>query len=193
MEWICYYTLAWGATVGLSSFLGKVWATRISSRENHALRKELESLKGRIGKKNYVSKVRFDAEFAIYRSLGTALFYLEKKTHCLYPMFEYSTNETEEEQYKRRQNMYNEARETHNDALTTLSINCAFIPKDIYDELVMYTGKCRKMISRYPLFIAGKIKYTEEDDDFISAMNLHDDFEKIMNRIREYIDQLESY
>ena len=55
---------------GLSSWLGKVWANRLMAEEKAKYEKELERLAKQLERKNYVSKVRFDAEFAIYRELS---------------------------------------------------------------------------------------------------------------------------
>lgn len=56
--------------VGLSSWLGKVWADRLMVKETAKFREDLERLTKQLERKNYVSKVRFDAEFAIYRELS---------------------------------------------------------------------------------------------------------------------------
>ncbi|MEG2014069.1 MAG: hypothetical protein RR063_12875, partial [Anaerovoracaceae bacterium] len=45
-------------------------AERLSAKYQLKLDKELEAFKGRLDRKNYVSRVRFDAEFAIYRELS---------------------------------------------------------------------------------------------------------------------------
>ena len=56
-----------GAIVaGLSSWLGKVWADRLMVKETAKFREDLERLTKQLERKNYVSKVRFDAEFTIY-------------------------------------------------------------------------------------------------------------------------------
>ena len=55
---------------GLSSWLGKVWADRLMAKETAKFREDLERLTKQLERKNYVSKVRFDAEFAIYRELS---------------------------------------------------------------------------------------------------------------------------
>ena len=55
-----------GAIVAaLSSWLGKVWAERLMAKESAMYREKLERLIKDLERKNYVSKVRFDAEFAI--------------------------------------------------------------------------------------------------------------------------------
>ena len=57
-----------GAIVmAMSSWLGKVWANRIMAKETAEYKERLERLCKELERKNYVSKVRFDAEFAIYR------------------------------------------------------------------------------------------------------------------------------
>ena len=59
---------------GLSSWLGKVWANRLMAEEKAKYEKELERLAKQLERKNYVSKVRFDAEFAIYQELSKVFF-----------------------------------------------------------------------------------------------------------------------
>ena len=56
-----------GAIVmAMSSWLGKVWANRIIEKETAEYKERLERLCKELERKNHVSKVRFDAEFAIY-------------------------------------------------------------------------------------------------------------------------------
>ena len=76
-----------GAIVaGLSSWLGKVWADRLMVKETAKFREDLERLTKQLERKNYVSKVRFDAEFAIYRELSKTLVIVVQDTSLLFPV-----------------------------------------------------------------------------------------------------------
>ena len=76
-----------GAIVaGLSSWLGKVWADRLMVEEKAKYEKELERLTKQLERKNYVSKVRFDAEFAIYRELCANTDEMERAVYMLFPV-----------------------------------------------------------------------------------------------------------
>ena len=78
-----------GAIVaGLSSWLGKVWADRLMAKETAKFREDLERLTKQLERKNYVSKVRFDAEFAIYQELCKSSDEMERAVYMLFPAYE---------------------------------------------------------------------------------------------------------
>ena len=79
-----------GAIVAwLSSWLGKVWANRLMIKETAKFREDLERLTKQLERKNYVSKVRFDAEFAIYRELCDVTYELINHTCILFPLVDH--------------------------------------------------------------------------------------------------------
>ena len=125
-----------GAIVaGLSSWLGKVWADRLMVKETAKFREDLECLTKQLERKNYVSKVRFDAEFAIYRELSNALVVVVQDSSVLFPMggLQYvPANEQEKRQMYKE--CYEKAYKSYFDFSNCLASNSAFIAEDIYRD-----------------------------------------------------------
>ncbi len=94
--------LQWGGTtvliVGLSTWLGKIWANRILSNEKNEFQKELEfyktALQVEIVKVNhrnekamFVSKLQYEKEYNIYLEISEKLFDCVLKSLSLFQMF----------------------------------------------------------------------------------------------------------
>lgn len=62
-------------------------ADRLSAKYQLQIDKELETLKQDLNRKNYVSKVRFDAEFAIYRELTITCRDMVNNVYFIYPTY----------------------------------------------------------------------------------------------------------
>ena len=69
--------------IGLSSWIGKIWADKLMETQRKQnqkeiekfkseLHKELELLKAKNEKMNYITKTQFDAEFRMYQELSEA-------------------------------------------------------------------------------------------------------------------------
>ena len=85
-----YLTLA--AVTGLGALLGKIWANRISKKEDSKIQTELASLRADLERSLHVHRVQFEKEFQIYLELSDkmvavreALFTINK---ALQPVFE---------------------------------------------------------------------------------------------------------
>ncbi len=181
-----------GAIVmAISSWLGKVWANRIMAKETAEYKERLERLCKELERKNYVSKVRFDAEFAIYRELNDSTAEMIRTSYWLYPDGGDIVPEDEDklkEIYKQR---FKEASQAHNNAVRILGANCAFISEDIYDSFLEIANLCSTQISSYSFDIKhdfhGKSsqKCHERTDEIFEKNKL------LQRQLREYLKTLD--
>ena len=141
-----------GGTIvcALSAWLGKVWAERLMVKETARFREKLERIIKKYERKNYVSKVRFDAEFAIYRDLCSKFDKMERSVYMLFPAGIDHLPSDENAQKEIFEKRYKEANNAYFNASQALSQNCAFIPKEIHDMFYSVGDLCRIQVVLYP-------------------------------------------
>lgn len=184
-----------GAIVaGLSSWLGKVWADRLMAKETAKFREDLERLTKQLERKNYVSKVRFDAEFAIYRELCENTDEMERAVYMLFPSGLNSLPKDEDKQKKLFQERYKKAHSAYIKANQSLAKNSAFISKDIYDLFFHINDLCRIQVNLYPEYLELR---TEDifQDVFRKCWERTSEIEKeykiLQEKLREYLRNLD--
>ncbi len=190
-----------GAIVmALSSWFGKRWAERLMARETAKYREELERLTKQLERKNYVSKVRFDAEFAIYRDLSAAFLaavqaqnYLFTKA-CLRDRVPKDKQERKEF-YTQRLNKCGEA---WNIASTQLYRNAPFIDKNIFDQFSKIHSDIWSQISNYPTFyisdeaLNSQLDFKDLFDECSQlTLDINSEMDKLISDLREYLQRLD--
>lgn len=143
-----------GAIVAwLSSWLGKVWADRLMVEEKAKYEKELERLAKQLERKNYVSKVRFDAEFAMYQELSKVFFDVVVAQNDLFTYYQFDVSlpdkTAQQELCKKR---YEAARIAYNSAIASLHKNSPFIDKDFFDRFNGILCDIKLQLLHYPSF-----------------------------------------
>lgn len=117
--------------------------------------KELEKLSKILEKKNYVSKVRFDAEFEIYRELSGTFFDLVLSQNDLFTTFsKFDSTPQDKTEYKNR---FEEARQKYNLTMTCLHKNAPFIEKEFYEGFFAILKEAKIQLYFYPQY------YIEDD------------------------------
>ena len=143
-----------GAIVaGLSSWLGKVWADRLMVKETAKFREDLERLTKQLERKNYVSKVRFDAEFAIYQELSKVFFDVVVAQNDLFTYYQLDVTlpdkTAQQELCKQR---YETARLAYNSAIASLHKNSPFRDKDFFERFNDILRDIKRQLFNYPSF-----------------------------------------
>ena len=185
--------------VSLSSWLGKVWAERLMVRETAKFREELERLTKQLERKNYVSKVRFDAEFAIYRDLSAAFLEVVHAQNVLFPisLIDYVPKDKQEQKafYTQRADKCGEA---YNNALKQLYRNAPFIDEHIFDQFDKISRSVWAQLTSYPMFfISDEASQNRKDlkDDFKECtqrtQDINDDMDKLISDLRAYLKKLD--
>ena len=183
-----------GAIVAaLSSWLGKVWAERLMVRETAKYREELERLTKQLERKNYVSKVRFDAEFSVYRELCAVTDEMERAVYWLFPTID--NLPTDEEQQKIIfHERYRKAFEAYQKASKSLGKNNAFISKEIYDLFFSLGELCRMQVNQYTYSLSHNCKNrTDLSDCWERTMTIDTEYKKLQERLREYLKTLDVF
>ena len=175
--------------------------------------KQLEEYKRTLEKKNYVSKVRFDAEFEIYRDLSKNLWLLVSAVRELFPHLDslpvkeghrYAPDEEKiKEIYLKR---YEKSAETHNIALESIAANAPFVAETIVSKYEEILKMCRIHISHFKWWQLSKYSMGEHEynervmswnkiDEYNNRFNAGDEIYAKMRElteiIRENLDKLE--
>lgn len=178
----------------LSSWLGKVWAERLMAKETAKYREELERLTKQLERKNYVSKVRFDAEFAIYRELCSLTDEMERAVYMLFPAEIDHLPKDEDEQKKLFQQRYENAYSTYLKASKSLSKNSAFIPKDIFDLFDKMKNLCRMQVNLYPHSLrtgVNKLDSEHEQGCWDRTLEIELVYKELQEKLRAHLKQLD--
>lgn len=181
-----------GAIVmAMSSWLGKVWANRIIAKETAEYKERLERLCKDLERKNYVSKVRFDAEFAIYRELSESTEEMVRTTYWLFPdgMDTVPRDEDKlQELYKRR---HQEAAQAHKKAVRILNANCAFISEEIYESFREIVNLCCDQITWYQYGMKNDFHDEQSRDCWKKTSYIMEKKTALQRQLREYLKALD--
>ena len=112
--------------VGLSAWIGKIWANRISSRESKKNEEEIEKLKTKLQVRQNVFKIQFEKEFEIYQRLCTINACIR---NCLGQLIHRKTDTKEEENKVR-----DEALNNFNAFIELVNSQEAFMSESVYQH-----------------------------------------------------------
>ncbi|WP_195251355.1 hypothetical protein [Romboutsia sp. 1001713B170207_170306_H8] len=139
--------------MGMSSWLGKVWANRILEDEKKKHQKEIEDYKSQLTEKInhlnvinekalHISKVQYDTEFNIYKEIWGKLFTCIINTNNLYPsgMVSVPTDEKELEEYNdKKYKLYMEA---YKEFSITIDTYAPFYKEEFYNKFLEVRNLC---------------------------------------------------
>ena len=157
--------------------------------------KQLEKYKHIAEKKNYVSKVRFDAEFEIYRELSQTFSEAIEGVHGIIPYGEayYPNDEEEKKLYKKH--LFEKFIKATVNAQSTLFANAPFISKDIYDRFneIMDLIRLQNEVYTEANFDTSLSKADGEitEDDAKRTAQIDEKYDVLMDEIRDYLSRLE--
>ena len=183
--------------MALSSWLGKVWADRLMRRETAKFREELERLTKQLERKNYVSKVRFDAEFAIYRDLSAAFFEMVRFQNNLF-VFTECTPDDPEEQKKYYIAKLDECGKAYNHASTQLYRNAPFIEENIYERFKSILDAVKLQLFHYPTYWIDEHRFEfihkskdEYQECYRRTETINEEMDKLILDLRAYLKSLD--
>ena len=167
----------------------------IQRRKQHKYDEQLEKFKHISEKKNYVSKVRFDAEFAIYRELSQTFSEAVEAVHGIIPDGEAYYPEDEEERKNYEKHLFVKFAKAHQSAQSTLYANAPFISKEIYDkfdeilDLIRTQSEVYNEANFHTTVSDADGEITEYDMN--RTAQIDEKFSALMNIIRDYLAKLE--
>lgn len=187
-----------GVVIGfVVKFASDTIADKLSKKYELRMNKELEDYKNKLDKKSYISKTRFDKEFAIYQELSEKVLDMTFTNYVLFPIVD-RVPPNKDERMKYFNDRYTNAVQAYNSANRAIKANAPFIPRDIYDAFCDLRDDCCKQIDDYTLFVL-------EPDYEENRIELREDYKKcwgrtndiskkrdeIISKLRTYLSTLE--
>lgn len=133
----------------------------------------LEKLKTDLSKKEYVSKVRFDAEFDIYRNLSKEFSQMIKYINIMIPEGLSSVPADDAKRKEQEDKVYSEAYNHTNASQETLYANIAFIPEKIYKDYNEIITLCQKQLFAYERRFNLSYLATQKETAIIEHITYH--------------------
>lgn len=183
--------------VAVVKFASSIIAKELEERYSLKMNKELEKYKFNLESKTYISKTKFETEFAIYRSLSKAFFEMVKDVSIMIPvgLVSYPANEEAKKEYE--DSLYRVAVKSCIEAQDTLNGNAPFIPEDIFNEYNEIVELCRMQLNaferRWNISYRGSQKDKEvfTSEEYKRTSKIGDKFKDLNNDIREYLSNLD--
>jgi len=190
-----------GALVlGLSSWLGKVWANRILQNEKsqhqieienfkNELQKELEWLKGNQEKALYVTKLQYDNEYRIYQELWEVMHVCIKRAKLLCTISNVESDldpSYRRKQFLSRYGSFQIALESYDELIDKYS---PFYTNEFYNKFLEIQKKCKKL-AYVNLQLGKRLRSKESSDQKSNTMSGMDLEELIMITLPNEIDEI---
>ena len=134
--------------VGISA-LWAIYFNRIKEGQKAEFQKQIEELKTRNDKLNYISKTQFDVEFKMYQELSEYSFQMFLDVNSLFPIYD-TLPKDEEDQKKLFKERYDKALNSFVEFQNVLHKNAPFISKDLYELFENFRKENKLQINAYP-------------------------------------------
>lgn len=151
----------------------------------------------RLRKREYVSKVRFDTEFLIYRELSKSFFNYVKAICIMVPPG-YSEQPADPEARKKEdEEHYRKAQNAHVEAQDALHQNAPFIQKEFYEKYneILKDGNLQLLAYRKRYNIGYKAPQSEKEefelDDYQRSQKMENLMGKLNDDMRQYLAKLD--
>lgn len=194
--------------IGLSSWIGKIWADKLMETQRKQnqkeiekfkseLHKELELLKAKNEKMNYITKTQFDAEFKMYQELSEACFLMFLDNSLLFHRgIDYLPRE-EEECKKIFEERYKAARGSLIVYQNMLYKYAPFISIKLYELFEQLRTLANRQVQWYPDFVLGRLEpdvvkelMDEKKACLQRTKDIEDLHKKLIEELREYLQSL---
>lgn len=202
--------------IGLSSWLGKIWADRIlqSEKQKYSLEieeyknkldKQLNLLNSSIDKSIFVTKLQYDKEFSIYLEIWGSLSECVISTKALYPKYEnVFTDEEKQEEYKEKK--WKRFVENYNEYSNVILKYAPFYEEKLYEGFIKLRNLCMGQANLFKTYefdvkynatyaMARDTKMSGEtfDEVYIEFPRAIEELQKSLQKeIREYLKSLQA-
>ena len=178
-------------------YLSDFIADRLSKKYELRLSKELENYKSSLENKTYISRAKFDTEFAIYRELSSDFSDAVLAINIMVPSGLTMVPADREARLELDKKHYEAAVKAIVKAQDSLKSNIPFIPENIYDgynELLKLFGL--QLAAYEDRFVVTDLrpqseKETFSRDDYKRTREISEKWITINNKIRKYLNSLE--
>lgn len=183
-----------GVAMAVVKFTSNIIADKISDKYENKLEQALEKYKTELSKKEYVSQVRFDAEFEIYRTLSKEFSTAVKNISLMIPDGIAYSPADEEKRTEYENKIYVDANNAVVVAQDVLYANGAFISEELYNKYNEILTLCSQQLNafqrRYNVF-SQKKKESYTDKEYERTTTIKEKWLDLNNCVREYISKLE--
>ncbi len=180
------------------SILNGIWLF-IQQKKQLEYDKKLENYKNSLSSKKYVSKVRFDTEFHLYRELTVCCRNMVNDVYFVYPTF---ANEPagKEELKKYKQKIFEKAQQSYSEFNKLITSNAPFIPKTFYDRFISVMRLCKDNLDVYAyrwdkgylgVWEGSQDKREAEREAYKRTGDINKEFESLIDDIRVYLNKLD--
>ena len=184
----------------LSILISALWAiyfNRIKEGQKAEFSKQLEIIKAKNEKMNYITKTQFDTEFKMYQELSEACFLMFLDNSLLFPRgIDYLPRE-EEECKKIFEERYKAARDSLILYQNMLYKYAPFISVRLYKFFEQLRELAHRQVQWYPDFVLGRLEsdvIKELKDEKIACRErtkeIEDLHKKLIEELREYLQSL---
>lgn len=150
--------------IGLSSYLGKLWANIALESEKAKYSRELEELKAKLNKEInelnkscekalYISKVQYDNEYKIYQEIWTKLNDASISALNLYSAGIEDVPVDKEQEQKYKEDKYFNFAKLYNEYINIIEKYAPFYRKDFYDKFILLRDKFSRVGIIYKMYV----------------------------------------
>lgn len=186
-----------GVAMAVVKFTSNIIADKISAKYENKLEQALEKYKTELSKKEYVSQVRFDAEFEIYRTLSKEFSTAVKNISLMIPDGIAYSPADEEKRTEYENKIYVDANNAVVVAQDVLYANGAFISEELSNKYNEILTLCSQQLNafqrRYNVlyFASQEKKENYTDKEYERTTTIKEKWLELNNCVREYISKLE--
>lgn len=185
-----------GVAMAVVKFTSNIIADKISDKYENKLEQALEKYKTELSKKEYVSQVRFDAEFEIYRTLSKEFSTAVKNISLMIPDGIAYSQADEEKRTEYENKIYVDANNAVVVAQDVLYANGAFISEELYNKYNEILTLCGQQLNAFQRRFNISYFYSQEKKSFTReeykrTTKIKEKWLDLNNCVREYISKLE--
>lgn len=145
----------------------------------------------RYSKKTYVNKVRFDAEFDIYKKLSKSFFEMVKNITILIPMSIGKSFADKDVQDRYQNTLYERSMKSTEIAQDILHESAPFISKSMFEEYKEILELCHTQIITFEIWKSERVSERFKDEDYLRSEDIMKRMLALNDKIRIYLSNLE--
>lgn len=170
---------------------------RLSKKYELRIQKEFEKFKSGLDNKIYISKTKFDVEFALYRELSRAYFEMVMDITRMIPpgLAKYPVDKEARKEFENE--LYKKALDSTVAAQEVLNCNIPFISENLYEKYEEIIGLCRVQLGvfedRWNVFYLASQEEKESFsvEDYKRSSDINSKFKELNRELREYLAKLD--
>lgn len=178
-------------------FSADIIAKRLEEKYTLKMNKELEKYRIGLDSKTYISKTKFDTEFAIYRELSSSFFLMVKDVTRMIPAgyADYPADKEEREKYENT--LYDNALKSTVAAQNYLYPNIPFVSEEFEKAYLEVLGLCREQLGVFERrWNVGYMATDEEKrrfsrEDYQRSREIREKYDALNKAVRAYLTKLD--